>query len=181
MQYSFADQEAVMNITSPRFTHRWAAVLVLTGFATPTMADRHDRHEYQNPQYATERYQREDHGDYRKHEVRDENRFSHERFFNDDHRTIVREYFNGADESGRCPPGLKRKHNHCQPPGRARRWLVGRPLPRDVLYYDLPPTVVQQIGYPPTGYRFVRVAGDILLISIGTGIVMDAIADFNGR
>jgi Ni/Co efflux regulator RcnB len=28
---------------------------------------------------------------------------------------------------------------------------------------------------PPAGYRFLRVANDILMISIGTGMVMDAI------
>jgi hypothetical protein len=58
---------------------------------------------------------------------------------------------------------------------------MGRPLPRDVIYYDLPPTVIQRIGYPPAGYRYVRVASDILMISIATGLVMDAIADLNGR
>ena len=30
---------------------------------------------------------------------------------------------------------------------------------------------------PPTGYRYVRVASDILLIAIGTNLVIDAIED----
>jgi hypothetical protein len=61
------------------------------------------------------------------------------------------------------------------PPGQAKKWAIGRPLPRDVIYYDLPPALIGSIGMPPAGYRFLRVANDILMISIGTGMVMDAI------
>jgi Ni/Co efflux regulator RcnB len=46
-----------------------------------------------------------------------------------------------------------------------------------VIFYDLPPAVAINIGPPPIGYRFVRVASDILMISIGTGMVIDAIND----
>ncbi len=167
-----------MNTTSPLLAYRWAALLALATLAIPAMADRHGHQEHQRPRHEAERYQREDRDD---HEDRDENRYSREHFFNDDHRHIVREYYSDAYSRGRCPPGLRKKHNYCQPPGLSKRWVVGRRLPRDVIYYDLPPTVIQRIGYPPAGYRFVRVASDILLISIGTGMVMDAIADLNGR
>jgi len=34
-----------------------------------------------------------------------------------------------------------------------------------------------QFGPPPSGHRYVRVAGDILLIALGTGLVVDAIQD----
>jgi Ni/Co efflux regulator RcnB len=40
---------------------------------------------------------------------------------------------------------------------------------------------VIQIGPPPSGHRYVRVAGDILLLAIGTGMVVDAISDLGGR
>lgn len=170
-----------MNTSSPMLACRWLTLLALATLASPVVADKHGRHEHQRQHHEAERYQREDHDDYREREDRDEHRFRREPFFNDSHRTVVREYYSSAYDSGRCPPGLRRKHNFCQPPGLAKRWVMGRPLPRDVVYYDLPPMVVQQIGYPPAGYRFVRVASDILLISIGTGIVMDAIADLNGR
>jgi hypothetical protein len=63
------------------------------------------------------------------------------------------------------------------PPGQAKRWKVGRPLPRDVIYHDLPHSVVVEIGLPPPRHKYVRVAGDILLIAIGTGMVLDAIED----
>jgi len=37
-----------------------------------------------------------------------------------------------------------------------------------------------QLGVPPSGYRYVRVAGDILLMAIGTSMVVDAIQDIAG-
>jgi len=62
------------------------------------------------------------------------------------------------------------------PPGHARKWTVGRPLPRDVIYHDVPQALVMQLGQP-SGYRYVRVASDILLIALGTGMVIDGIQD----
>ena len=63
------------------------------------------------------------------------------------------------------------------PPGQAKKWAIGSPLPRDVVYYDLPSALVNIIGPPPSGYRFVRVASDILMINSGTRMVVDAIND----
>ena len=101
------------------------------------------------------------------------------RYFNDSQRAIVRNYYVDEFRTGRCPPGLAKKHNGCLPPGQAKRWEIGRPLPQDVVFYELPGSVIRQIGYPPPGYRFVRVASDILMIGVGTGMVVDAIADLN--
>ncbi|HND53454.1 MAG TPA: Ig-like domain-containing protein, partial [Pirellulaceae bacterium] len=53
------------------------------------------------------------------------------------------------------------------------------PLPRDVVYYDAPGEIVLRLGIPPEGHRYVRVAADILLIAVGTGLVVDAIEDLN--
>ena len=97
--------------------------------------------------------------------------------FVDHQRTRVREYFTREVGAGRCPPGLAKKGNGCMPPGQAKKWAVGRPLPRDVAYYDLPPSLVVELGVPPEGHRFVRVATDILMIAVGTGLVVDAIED----
>ncbi len=92
----------------------------------------------------------------------------------DDHeRVIVRDYYT----SHRCPPGLRKKHNGCMPPGQEKRWAIGRPLPRDVIYHDLPYDLSVEIGAPPRGHRYVRVAADILLIAVGTGMVVDSIED----
>jgi len=98
-------------------------------------------------------------------------------YFGDRHRTIAHEYYSEQFRSGRCPPGLAKKRNGCMPPGQAKKWTVGRPLPRDVIYYVVPPALVVQFGQPPSGHRYVRVASDILLIALGTGMVIDAIQD----
>ena len=97
--------------------------------------------------------------------------------FVDQHRVYIRDYYGEEYRRGFCPPGLAKKNNGCMPPGQAKKWAVGKPLPRDVIFYDLPPRVVVQIGVPPAGHRYVRVAADILLIAIGTGMVIDAIQD----
>ena len=97
-------------------------------------------------------------------------------YFVDQHRGHVRDYYGAEFQRGHCPPGLA-KNNGCMPPGQAKKWEVGRPIPRDVVYYDLPQPLVMQIGVPPAGYRYVRAASDILLIAIGTGMVVDAIRD----
>ena len=97
--------------------------------------------------------------------------------FEERHRVIVHEYYVTQFRSGRCPPGLAKKRNGCMPPGQAKKWQVGRPLPRDVIYYAVPQPLLVQIGPPPSGYRYVRVATDILMIAIGTAMVVDAIQD----
>lgn len=108
---------------------------------------------------------------------RDNRRDARNNYFNDHHRAAAREYYEESFRSGRCPPGLAKKHNGCLPPGQAKKWEIGRPLPRDVIFYDLPPSVTVRLGPPPAGHRYVRVAGDLLLITIGTGMVIDAIQD----
>src|SRR5580765_6914215 len=98
-------------------------------------------------------------------------------YFTDSHRGYVTNYYHEEFRGGRCPPGLAKKHNGCMPPGQAKKWRVGQPLPRDVVYYEVPQPLVVQIGPPPPGYRYVRVASDILMIAIGTRMVADAIQD----
>jgi Ni/Co efflux regulator RcnB len=97
--------------------------------------------------------------------------------FEDRHRELVRNYYTEQFRSGRCPPGLAKKNNGCMPPGQAKKWRLGQTLPRDLIFYDVPQPLLMQIGVPPRGQRYVRVANDILLITIGTGMVLDAIQD----
>lgn len=101
-------------------------------------------------------------------------------YFVDSQRTVVRTYYTEQYRVGRCPPGLAKKNNGCLPPGQARKWAVGQPLPRELIYYSVPTAVIVQLGAPPAGHRYVRVATDILLIAIGTGMVIDAIQDLGG-
>ncbi len=96
-------------------------------------------------------------------------------YFNDHQRVVIHQYYEPQWRAGRCPPGLAKKHNGCMPPGQAKKWHMGQPLPRGVVYYPVPQPVVMQLGVPPSGYRYVRVAGDILLLAVGTSMVVDAI------
>ena len=101
--------------------------------------------------------------------------------FGDRERVVVREYYAREFRPEHCPPGLAKKHNGCLPPGQARKWVVGRPIPRDIVVQEVPPALVVKIGPPPAGYRYARVANDILLLVVGTGMVVDAIQDLGGR
>ena len=97
--------------------------------------------------------------------------------FADQNRYAVRDYYGAELDRGHCPPGLAKKHNGCLPPGQARKWRMGQPLPRGVAVYALPPELVTRMGPPPSGYRYVRVASDILMVAVGTQMVVDAISD----
>ena len=98
-------------------------------------------------------------------------------YFGDTQRRAVHDHYDSQARGGHCPPGLAKKNNGCLPPGQARKWALGQPLPRDVVYYPLEPGISVRLGVPPAGYKYVRVASDILLIAVGTGIVVDAIKD----
>ena len=100
-----------------------------------------------------------------------------DRYFSEQHQIFIHEYYAEQFRKGRCPPGLAKKGNGCMPPGQAKKWKIGRPIPKDVIFYDLPPSVLVQLGPAPSKHRFVRVAKDILLIAVGTGMVVDAIED----
>lgn len=98
-------------------------------------------------------------------------------YFNDGQRRHAHQWYGEQYRAGRCPPGLAKKNNGCLPPGQARKWAIGQALPAGVVYYPVPQAVAVQIGLPPAGYRYVRVANDILLLAIGSRMVVDAITD----
>ena len=117
-------------------------------------------------------------GEERRGDRQDEGRReSGRRHFDDTNRRIVNDYYGPKFRAGKCPPGLAKKHNGCMPPGQARKWAVGQPLPADLRRYDLPHDLMVRLPPPPSGHRYVRVASDILMIAVGTGMVMDAIED----
>ena len=161
---------------------RYAVALVLSGIlaAGPVMADKgggkggkHDRGDHRNER-------RDDGGRSKGDGDQDRHSSASNRHFDERQHVMVREYYVEHYRGRRCPPGLAKKNNGCLPPGQAKKWRIGRPLPREVIYYSVPQALVVQIGLPPAGHRYVRVAGDILLIAIGTGMVIDAINDLGG-
>jgi hypothetical protein len=97
--------------------------------------------------------------------------------FGAEERVVVRDYYAAPIAGGKCPPGLAKKNNGCLPPGQAKKWAIGQPLPPGVVYYALPADLVVRLPPPPIGHRYVRVAGDVLLIATGTSMVLDAIQD----
>ncbi len=97
--------------------------------------------------------------------------------FGEQERFAVRDYYGAQARGGKCPPGLAKKRNGCMPPGQAKKWTMGRPLPRDVIYHDLPYDLRVRLPAPPAGHRYVQVAGDVLLIAVGTAMVVDAVQD----
>lgn len=75
-----------------------------------------------------------------------------------------------------CPPGLAKKHNGCLPPGQAKkRFAVGHHLPDDVVYYTVPHDVVIHLKPVPSGYQYVRVDNDVLLMNQATKMIVDAV------
>ena len=87
----------------------------------------------------------------------------------------ARAYFAAPEHQGFAPPGLAKKGG--LPPGQVRQWQRGQRLPAGVAYFALPRSLELVLGPPPAGHRYVRVATDILLLAIGTGIVVDAMED----
>ena len=52
-------------------------------------------------------------------------------------------------------------------------------MAQGVIFYDLTPRIARRMGRPPSGYHYVRVAQDILMIATGTGIIVDAVYDLS--
>lgn len=97
--------------------------------------------------------------------------------FSEDSRRILSDYYGRRAKAGKCPPGLAKKNNGCLPPGQAKKWAKGQPLPHDVRYHDLPRELLKRLPPPPPKHRYVQVAQDILLIAVGTSMVVDAVED----
>ena len=142
-------------------------------FSAPVFAKKYDDDDGKQKHSKKDKHKKYDHGDDHDHDT-NVNVNVH---FGDHERVVVHDYYEERYSKGRCPPGLAKKNNGCMPPGQAKKWRRGYPLPREVVYHDLPPRIIIDIGLPPAGHKYVRVAADILLIAIGTGMVVDAIED----
>ena len=97
--------------------------------------------------------------------------------FDQESRRVIEDYYGYMARKGKCPPGLAKKNNGCMPPGQAKKWAAGQPLPTDLRYSRLPPDLLKRLPPPPPEHRYVRIAGDVLLIAIGTRMVIDAVED----
>lgn len=117
---------------------------------------------YDNKQYKNQSYK------YRK------NHSSKHHFHKNDRRTVYN-YYGKQQHRGKCPPGLTKKNNSCQPSKRYKKWHKGKTLSKNTRYYELPRELRAQLSRPQDDYRYVRVDNDILLIDRVTDVVIDAI------
>ena len=102
-------------------------------------------------------------------------------YFNDQQRTFAREYYTTTYKDGkRCPPGLAKKNNGCLPPGQARNWTVGQPLPTNVTVYSVAQPVIRMLPPAPAGYRYARIGNDIVLVQQQNNIIVDIIQGLLG-
>ena len=156
--------------------------------AAPVWADKpewagkgKEKHEKQDKHDKHDKHGRDD-GD--RHGGKDQRREVRVGAYFDDHqRSSVRRYYQQQYDGGRrgCPPGLAKKNNGCMPPGQAKKWAVGQPLPAGVVVYTVPQPVLVQLPPVPVGYKYVRVASDILLVAAGTQMVVDGITGLLGN
>ncbi len=97
-------------------------------------------------------------------------------YFTEAQRRAIQDYYAGhRSRTGRCPPGLAKKNNGCLPPGQAKKWAMGRPLPSGVIYQSLPEEIFRRIGLPPRELEIVRILNDILVLHRGNRLVLDAV------
>ena len=108
------------------FHTSYALVLLIVGtlVANPTLADKpawagaSDKGETKGKGHARDRDKESDRVPERRSTT-----ISH---FSDRHRVVIRDYYVGQFQAGRCPPGLAKKRNGCMPPGQAKKWHIGR-------------------------------------------------------
>jgi len=70
-----------------------------------------------------------------------------------------------------CPPGLAKKG--CMPPGQAKKYAIGQPLPAD--YGCIDNWSRYDLGRPRDGYCYSRVDNDIVLIARATRNVIELV------
>lgn len=100
--------------------------------------------------------------------------------FSSQSRSLIVDFYSGEAKAGRCPPGLAKKGNGCQPPGQAKQWAKGKALGADIRVNGIPGDLRVRLPLPPAGHEYVQLGRDILLIAVGTRIVVDAVENIFG-
>jgi Ni/Co efflux regulator RcnB len=150
------------------------ASLIIAG---PAFAKDHDNEGHGNDKHAQKQHEKAE-----KHAAkRERQEIKPGTYFNDQHRTFARDYYSQHYGHGRnCPPGLAKKNNGCMPPGQARKWDVGQPIPRGVTVYSVPQPVLVHLPPAPYGYRYARIGGDIVLVQQQNNLIVDIIQGLLG-
>ena len=159
-----------------RFVVIAASLALLAGSAFASKSEEREGAKYKDHKEQKEyKKKASEKKDYRKGYDDNDRRRSITLVFSDQERRTVRDYYGQQSRKGHCPPGLAKKNNGCLPPGQAKQWHKGRPIDKDTRYYALPNELRMRLPKPPINHEYVRIGGDILLITVGTAIVVDAI------
>ena len=134
--------------------------------------DKGDKHSEKQERKAEKRAEKAD----KKAEKQQREDIKQGAYFNDQQRTLVREYYTTTySNNKRCPPGLAKKNNGCMPPGQVQGLVVGQPVPKNVVVYQVAPPVIRKLPPAPAGYRYERIGGDIVLVRQDNNIIVDVI------
>lgn len=147
-----------------------------TGFAKDKGDDRGDGGDKHGNKHSEKYEQKAEKKAEKRAEKREREDIKQGAYFNDQQRIYVRDYYtSNYGGSKRCPPGLAKKNNGCLPPGQVRNWVVGQPVPRNVIVYSVAQPVIRMLPPAPYGYRYARIGSDIVLVEQQNNIIVDII------
>ena len=111
--------------------------------------------------------------------------------FKEIERQIIREYFGKETDAaargrggkkkakdgkrGGLPPGLAKREK--LPPGLERQLVKNGTLPPGISKRALPPGLNSHLGPIPAGTERVIVGGDVALVEVATGVILDILKD----
>lgn len=61
------------------------------------------------------------------------------------------------------------------PPGQAKKWARGQYLPKTILWTPAPAAIIAKLKPVPPGHRYVVIDGEVLLIALATGLILDVL------
>jgi Ni/Co efflux regulator RcnB len=171
-------------ITSHRIVALAIASLFVAGssFAKDHGNDEHGNNGHgKNKDKHAQVHSAEPHNEQQQAERHQRQEVKHGSYFNDQQRTYARQYYSQTYGHGKnCPPGLAKKNNGCMPPGQARNWSVGQPVPQGVTVYTVAQPVLRQLPPAPYGYRYARIGDDIVLVQQQNNLIVDIIVGLLG-
>ena len=59
------------------------------------------------------------------------------------------------------------------PPGQAKKWARGQYLPKTLVWTPAPAAMIAKLKPVPPGHRYVVIDGEVLLIALATGLILD--------
>jgi len=69
----------------------------------------------------------------------------------------------------------KSGHGLGLPPGQAKKWVRGQYLPKTIVWTPAPAAILAHLKPAPPGHRYVVVDGEVLLIALATGLILEAV------